>query len=352
MGSYDPTNPYSPRDPSGALSGDNAPTVPYGVPGSPVRPTPPPAQPPSRGRGAVIALLGAGIVVLLVVLVAVLMPRGRSSGTVIKIVTGSVVIPTLTPLPGQTATPRLTTCAQLAYFAGAKTTSVGSANFTDAAFLAGSLAVISEADTESAGFQHRTLRVCSPNVTTDALAARYDALLLATGWTRATAADAPVQCAALCWQHVNPSGGAAGAIRHFLSIDGAQGNGVLSTYVMVATIAPLTAGTVTLTAGQPDFSADGTSAVDLHWVSAQRVELPNAALAASLTLPPGGFDAIHFNDLRAAKNFGGIQLTQDMLKNNVAGALKGTGGRLSKLLVTRSDAAGFAFTWVTYPAGF
>ncbi len=121
-------------------------------------------------------------------------------------------------------------------------------------------------------------------------------------------------------------------------------------YTVDLTIAPFTAGTWTLNNNTPNFSMDLAATVDLQWQAGQ-ILLPNAALAAPLTLPAGGFDAVHFPMLRTLA-YSGTQLTTSEVQTGTAIALKGNGGRLGKILFTQVSANAVTFQWITYPYGF
>jgi hypothetical protein len=317
------------------------------------RQTPPP-PPPSRPRLRLEAFFIVGLSALsLVLIVALIVMSGILKGPS-RSRTSTVSQPNGTVPPGVTPTIPVT-CASLPAFAHAGAATTDSMNFADAPFPAGSFSVRSDVDTEANSFLHRLLSICSPHLTVAGLGAALNATLASAGWsaTSTSANDEHADCGDLCWKRLMPStvAGSSAQITRFIGIHNVVDRGGVVTYTMELTIAPLTSGQWTLQASNTNFSADLAPTVDLFWAGHGQIRLVNAAFAAPLALPAGGFDAIHFTDLQSITGLKNTLSTQEV-KTGSAVALKGNGGHLSKLLIIQSDQAQVTFQWVTYPFGF
>jgi hypothetical protein len=327
--------------------------------------TPPPPSSPRRQSVLALVALGVGCVVVAVALLALLLHGNGTTAlrtTTVTQPSGTVPPSLSSPTVAPAATSAPVTCATLGTFAHAGPATTHSDNFADVAFPADSVGISFAPDTESGGYQHRLLSICSPDFSPDTLKAAMNQSLVAKGWaqTQPQANDEHADCGTMCWKKTTPSiiATSTAQITRFIGLRTVTGirnignpQGVV-TYVLELTIAPFTSGTRTINAANPDFSMDLASTVDLHWAGSGQIQLPNAALAALIPQPADGFDAIHFSDLRQIPGYKGDRLTQEEQKISSSIALKGNAGHLSKLLVTQSDQSQFTFQWVTYAFGF
>lgn len=342
MSPYDETRPYQddrtrPRRP-------DDPTAPLTVPPALGAATPPPRRDPPRWLVGTLAL---GCVALVALLVFLLLSNHSSGNTVASTHTSTGVMATAlaTLAPTQTAT--LATCNALDEFRQASAPDPNSRHFV-LAFPAGMVGVSAGSDAEAQGYAHRTLHLCVAG-TTIALADRLTASFAAGGWQPLALSDplaANGGCQSACWRQSFAVTG--GSVRELVGLGAVATRGGAQTAPLTLTITPFSAGAHTLSNAAPtfNFAADTTIPPDIQLASGGITLLDNAVYAA---LPGNVFD-IMYTQVRALDYTNpGHAIT---LTTNSAIALKGNSGKLSKLLVTHTDAGGMTLTWVTYPSGF
>jgi hypothetical protein len=311
------------------------------------------------GPALLLALLSVGIVVLLIAMGLLLVQHSGTATTTTGHVTATATTqpvkhPTATPKPVATRTPtptQLTTCAALPTFANASSATTNSRHFT-LPFIANSLSVSAGPDSETNGYQHRTLQLCTPNLTASNLPSALNNILVGSGWVSTASQPSPndADCGPTCWKLTMPAASASsgGAYTQFVSLGQAQTSGSVVTYPLELTIAPFTSGTHTISKSDPYFSFALTPASDIQFVAPGQIQLLDAALYAPI---PGNDFAATYPQIQLL-SYTNHQGTPIALKSNASIAFQGNAGVFAKFLVLNSSDSAITFQWITYPYGF